>query len=406
MWIFKTVETILYCLLVLYFYLGAASIPKGHLLPLGSHREPEGHVAEIFARDEMSPQHFYAEFVNKSRPVVFRGALNDSAAVELWDDVYLKNRFGTLSVRVDRVKKEDRLVNSFQQSFSEFLDQYGTNDWYLIDTLNSIMGKDISIPECLKCGGFTHGIQDVVIWFSGGDTKSLFHFDTVENLNCQISGFKHWFLIDKKVHKVHEAINHMESDFSGVDVDAVDMYQYPQFQDVPWWFAKIGPGDCVYVPYKWFHYVKSYERNLAVNIWWTPFDSFNRTDCEEALSSFTSLDNLTFTPEMIRMNDDKVTFETANALFVAEHDGTKLISRAVFNMLDVDSDGLLIVEEVNQKEAAFFEENIRCKPGEINIYGKSEIDERDDDVRIERDNSDRYDNQVEEQKTLKTHNEL
>lgn len=75
-------------------------------------------------------------------------------------------------------------------------------------------------------------------------------------------------------------------------------------------------------------------------------------------------------------------------------------------MLDVDSDGLLIVEEVNQKEAAFFEENIRCKPGEINIYGKSEIDERDDDVRIERDNSDRYDNQVEEQKTLKTHNEL
>ena len=29
--------------------------------------------------------------------------------------------------------------------------------------------------------------------------------------------------------------------------------------------------------------MKSYERNLAVNIWWTPFDSFNRTDCEGAI---------------------------------------------------------------------------------------------------------------------------
>ena len=34
------------------------------------------------------------------------------------------------------------------------------------------------------------------------------------------------------------------------DVDAVNMYEYPNFQNVSWWETWIYPGDCVFVPYK------------------------------------------------------------------------------------------------------------------------------------------------------------
>ena len=26
-------------------------------------------------------------------------------------------------------------------------------------------------------------------------------------------------------------------------------------------------GDCLYIPFKWIHQVRSYERNIAVNLW-------------------------------------------------------------------------------------------------------------------------------------------
>ena len=36
-----------------------------------------------------------------------------------------------------------------------------------------------------------------MLWFSSGGSKSHLHVDTVENINCMISGSKKWFLVDK-----------------------------------------------------------------------------------------------------------------------------------------------------------------------------------------------------------------
>jgi lysine-specific demethylase 8 len=226
----------------------AVGHPQGHLLPLGSQRDSEGQIEEIHGWT--TPQQFYLQFVSASRPVVFRGVLNDSYAVQLWNDAYLKSQYGSHYVKVDVSKKENRLLNSLQMPLSTFLDRYNTSDWYLVDTILPQMAKDIQLPKCLSCGGYRQTVQDIVMWFSSGNTKSSFHFDTVENLNCQISGVKRWFFIDKEEGGLHEAIDHMESDFSGVNVDAVDLYHYPKFQNVSWWSAESHVGDCVYVPYK------------------------------------------------------------------------------------------------------------------------------------------------------------
>ena len=47
-----------------------------------------------------------------------------------------------------------------------------------------------------------------------------------------------------------------------------------------------------------------------------------------------------------------------------------------FNMLDANNDGLLIEGEISQIDTDFFEKNIDCKPGEINIHGQSQVDKR------------------------------
>ena len=38
-------------------------------------------------------------------------------------------------------------------------------------------------------------MDDLVMWFSSGGTKSVWHFDDYENLNCLIKGSLHsWFV--------------------------------------------------------------------------------------------------------------------------------------------------------------------------------------------------------------------
>lgn len=51
--------------------------------------------------------------------------------------------------------------------------------------------------KSLYCGGFTDVLQDAVMWFSSGGTKSVFHFDAVENINCLFSGSKQFVMVDK-----------------------------------------------------------------------------------------------------------------------------------------------------------------------------------------------------------------
>jgi len=57
--------------------------------------------------------------------------------------------------------------------------------------------EEYTLMTSLHCGGFTDVLQDAVMWFSSGGTKSVLHFDAVENINCLFSGSKKFIMIDK-----------------------------------------------------------------------------------------------------------------------------------------------------------------------------------------------------------------
>ena len=40
-------------------------------------------------------------------------------------------------------------------------------------------------------------LQDIVMWFSSGGTKSVLHSDNVDNINCLFSGEKELYMVDK-----------------------------------------------------------------------------------------------------------------------------------------------------------------------------------------------------------------
>lgn len=244
-----------------------AGIWPGHLEPLGAKavKRPVP-VVDGF----LSPKAFYVDHILGSLPVVFRNGAKLSPAFRSWTDQHLQLRpeSETHVVDVEIRKKEDRKQPVQRMTFSAFLDRYKTEDEYLVDTLPTFLREDVLLPPPLVCDDIIQRLSDVVMWFSSGGTKSVLHNDDTDNINCLFSGQKEVLFINYTQYRHKVNLDHPEGSYSSLDVDSVDMVKYPGMRDVEFFNAKMFPGDCLYIPYKWIHQVTSVGRNLAVNVWW------------------------------------------------------------------------------------------------------------------------------------------
>lgn len=79
--------------------------PRGHLQPLGSHRDPDNSLIDEL-HDIPSPKVFWEKYVKPSRAVVLRGAAKNSPAFTKWTDEYLTKHYGDLEVRLEKKKEK------------------------------------------------------------------------------------------------------------------------------------------------------------------------------------------------------------------------------------------------------------------------------------------------------------
>ena len=55
---------------------------------------------------------------------------------------------------------------------------------------------EVNVPYTLHCGGFQKVLQDSVMWLSSGGTRSVLHYDDMDNFNCVLDGEKTVLLFD------------------------------------------------------------------------------------------------------------------------------------------------------------------------------------------------------------------
>lgn len=114
------------------------------------------------------------------------------------------------------------------------------------------------------------------------------HFDTASNIACVVAGRRRFTLFPPdQVRNLY--IGPYESTPAGtpislVDFDAPDLRRFPRFAEAMATaeLAELEPGDALYIPYMWWHHVRSLDPiNVLVNYWWneapaalTPLDGF------------------------------------------------------------------------------------------------------------------------------------
>ncbi|XP_033095598.1 jmjC domain-containing protein C-like isoform X2 [Anneissia japonica] len=246
--------------------LDSADSKPGHLRPLGSQKQK--HPVDV-VNHFLSPSEFFANYVYASKPVIFKGVAKTANAFKFWTDAYLANlpESSSTNVDVEFNKKENRTDPSTTMSVKEFFNRYKNEDIYLVTDVPSYLRKDVPIPKSLICKDVLKKLAATVMWISNGGTKSVLHNDDVDNINCLFSGKKEILFIDFK-YREYVILDHFEGGYSSVDVDKVDFTKYPGLSQVEFHYAEMTSGDCIFIPYKWFHQVNSYERNIAVNLWW------------------------------------------------------------------------------------------------------------------------------------------
>ncbi|KAI0242746.1 Lysine-specific demethylase JMJ30 [Lamellibrachia satsuma] len=339
--------------------------PPGHLLPLGAHRPAEGDVDAVDGF--LDPHTFYRDYVVASRPVVFKGAARGIPAYKLWTDTYLKEKFGKLVVRVETRLKETRPQNEDTMPLSAYLQRYTTGGGgYMVQDVIPQMQADLSLLRPVLCGGWQDHIEDAIVWMSGGGTQSVLHSDGMENINCLLDGHKQLIMMDKRQKQLVEADQWDEDGtYSRVDVTKVDLHQFPSLGRVPWWNAEMDKGDCLYIPPRWYHAVKSSgPRNLAANLWFVPLLFFNTSDCArwtEPLPDYANLssyrfltaDRLDYTASLVRLglfekcrNFETITFDDILEAHKIDEDMNPAVMINMMERIDKNGDHRLTWEEI------------------------------------------------------------
>lgn len=109
-------------------------------------------------------------------------------------------------------------------------------------------------------------------WIGPKGTVTPPHTDPYNNLFCQIVGKKYVRLYNSKEReRMFPSLSAVQRNTSTVNCVRNPSSKFAQiFQKVPFYETVLEPGDSLFIPRGWWHYVESLSTSISVNFWWDP----------------------------------------------------------------------------------------------------------------------------------------
>ncbi|WOL12053.1 lysine-specific demethylase JMJ30-like isoform X1 [Canna indica] len=234
---------------------------------------------EVERKSSLSLETFICDYFLRDSPVVISGCIDHWPARTKWKDIeYLKRVAGDRTIPVEVGK--NYLCDEWKQeliTFSQFLERiqstnYPSNLTYLaqhplFDQIRELR-DDIMIPDYCFAGGGE--LRSLNAWFGPPGTVTPLHHDPHHNLFAQVVGRKYIRLYPTSASEsLYPHTESMLSNSSQVDLDNIDLKEFPMVEDLDFMDCILEEGEMLYIPPKWWHYVRSLSTSFSVSFWWS-----------------------------------------------------------------------------------------------------------------------------------------
>lgn len=219
--------------------------------------------------------HFFDRYFSANRPVVVRGAFSSSPAITCWSPAYFAANYPDVPIDITSGRGSVRdYETQFRETvrtvrFGEFAQRLTSapgNDFYLVARNNFFDNprlrhlRDHLTPPAGIINDQDRSPGSAKMWIGPQGTVTPLHFDEHSILFAQIYGSKHVKLIPAADYPL---VYPRDRYYSFVDPESPDLTRYPLFAGACVMDVILNPGDSLFLPAGWWHWVRSLTPSIS-----------------------------------------------------------------------------------------------------------------------------------------------
>ncbi|XP_066432504.1 bifunctional peptidase and arginyl-hydroxylase JMJD5 [Eleutherodactylus coqui] len=226
-----------------------------------------------------SLEEFRHNYLIPQKAVILEGVIDHWPCMKKWSVEYIQKVAGCRTVPVELGSRytdaewSQRLmtVNDFISNY--ILDQPARRGYLaqhqLFEQIHELK-EDIGIPDYCCLGEGDEDDITINAWFGPAGTVSPLHQDPQQNFLAQIVGRKYLRLYSvSETERLYPFDSSLLHNTSQVDIENPDVDKFPDFAQAAYQECILYPGQILFIPVKWWHYVRALDISFSVSFWWS-----------------------------------------------------------------------------------------------------------------------------------------
>ena len=236
---------------------------------------PERTMTQIARLPQISAEMLQDTFMSRNLPVVITNATAQWRAMQKWSFEYFKTLDSSVDIYLEKGNVLQRNTSFEKLTFGEYMDKLiAQRDGAAEDDLGylSIFNIFRAFPQLNEDVDFqlitkNRMRNSKMGWIGPAGTVSGYHTDWADNIFAQVQGRKFVKVVSPSQSRKMYASKKYDSNstLSSVDADNYDREKYPLFAEVDAMYTVVNPGEMLFIPRGWWHYVRSLDPSISVN---------------------------------------------------------------------------------------------------------------------------------------------